>query len=391
MQYRLKENLENSLKNNLRASLIRIKALIKKEFLSIFKDPKNRALIIMPPILQLFVFAQAITLEVKNIDISVLDYSNTYYSRELLNRFINSHWFRKIYYPNTFKELKEDIDLKKSQIGIIIQNDLANKITAAGSKGPGEILVIADGRQTNSAGIASGYVTNIISSFDRELTDRYNLKGASIDVIIRNQFNPNIEYKWFLTVSLIAMLALVLSLLLSALSIARERELGTFNQLTVSPMNADEILIGKTIAPLLTAFISSIIITLIVAVVFKVPFSGSIILYMISTFISLFSIIGVGLFISSLSYTQQQAILGVFAFQMPAVLLSGFVSPIEDMPRFFQYVSAINPLRYYMLINKGIYFKNMDTLTVIENLIPLVLIAFLTLSVARWSFKNRME
>ncbi len=368
----------------MQGSLTRIKALIKKEFLTIFKDPKNRALIIMPPILQLFVFAQAITLEVRNIDISVLDFCSTKSSRELVSRFYNSNWFRKVYYPQTIEELKEDIDLKKSQLGIIIHNDFEKKIN---QRKTAAVLVIADGRQTNSASIASNYISQIIAVYNSELEKKYNLKSAKIDIITRNWFNPNIEYKWFLTVSLIVMLALVLSLLLSSLSIARERELGTFSQLSVSPLSNDEILVGKTIPPLIVAFISSIIITLIIAFVFKVPFSGSIFLYLTATFISLFSIIGIGLFISSISYTQQQAILGVFAFQTPAVLLSGFVSPIEDMPLFFQYISALNPLRYYMLIIKGIYFKAMDVKTVVENLIPLIIIAFLALFIARLTFK----
>ncbi len=368
--------------------ITRIKALIKKEFLTIFKDPKNRALIIMPPVLQLLVFAHAITLEVKNIDISVLDYSNSQHSRELTSRFYNSKWFRKIYYPKTMKELKDDIDLKKSQLGIIIQNDFVRNIN---SNSKNEVLIIADGRQTNSAALASNYASTIISDYSRELDKLKGINNPSINVIVRNWYNPNIEYKWFLTVSLIVMLALVLSLLLSSLSIARERELGTFNQLMVSPLSIDEILFSKTIPPLLTAFFSSIVITLIIVFAFKVPFNGSILIYLVAMFISLFSIIGVGLFISSLSYTQQQAILGVFVFQTPAVLLSGFVSPIEDMPPFFQYISSLNPVRYYMLIIKGIYFKNMDIIVVVQNLIPLILIAFLTLTIARFSFKFQAE
>ncbi len=378
---------ENLVENKI-SRKIRIKALIKKEFLSIFKDPKSRALIILPPILQLLVFANAITLEVKNIDISILDYSNSYYSRELISRFYNSHWFRKIKLAKTLKELRDDVDLKNSQLGLVIQNDFNNKIN---SNTPCEILVIADGRQTNSASIASSYASQIIAQYNSELEKKFNINKSDINVIVRNWYNPNIEYKWFLTVSLIVMLALVLSLLLSALSIARERELGTFNQLLVSPLSNDEILFAKTIPPLVVAVISSIIITLIIAFCFRVPFSGSIIIYLLSTIISLASIIGIGLFISSLAYTQQQAILGVFAFQTPAVLLSGFVSPVEDMPLFFQYVSAFNPVRYYMLIIKGIYFKNMDLLTVVENWIPLILISALTLGVARWSFKNNLE
>lgn len=363
----------------------RVLGLIKKEFLTIFKDPKSRALIIFPPIIQLLIFANAITLEVNNIDITVLDYSNSYYSRELISKFYQSRRFRKVKFATDKKELKNEIDLKNSQLGLIIQNDFSKNINALK---PSEILIIADGRQTNSASIASSYANTIISNYSDELEKRFNIYQKSlINLEVRNWFNPNIEYKWFLTVSLIVLLSLVLSLLLSALSIAREKELETFNQLMVAPYSKDEILFGKTIPPLITAFISSIIITLIIAIFFKVPFSGSIILYLVSSMVSLFSIVGIGLFISALCYTQQQAIIGVFAFQMPAVLLSGFVSPIEDMPKFFQFISLFNPIRYYMLIIKGIYFKNMDFLTVFENLIPLIIIGFLTLSLARWGFK----
>ena len=291
---------ENLVENKI-SRKIRIKALIKKEILSIFKDPKSRALIILPPILQLLVFANAITLEVKNIDISILDYSNSYYSRELISRFYNSHWFRKIKLAKTLKELKDDVDLKNSQLGLVIQNDFNNKIN---SNTPCEILVIADGRQTNSASIASSYASQIIAQYNSELEKKFNINKSDINVVVRNWYNPNIEYKWFLTVSLIVMLALVLSLLLSALSIARERELGTFNQLLVSPLSNDEILFAKTIPPLVVAVISSIIITLIIAFCFRVPFSGSIIIYLLSTIISLASIIGIGLFIVLLNLSS---------------------------------------------------------------------------------------
>ncbi len=368
--------------------IIRILALVKKEFLTIFKDPQSRMLIVLPPILQLFVFGSAITLEVKNIDLSILDYSSDYHSREITSKFYSSKWFKKVRYCKTREELTNNINLKKSDAGIIIQNDLSKNINARKTT---DILVILDGRQTNSASIILGYINQIISDYNNELFEKMNIKTPSINIVIRNWYNPNIEYKWFLLVSLIVMLALVLSLLLSALSIARERELGTFNQLLVSPLSGDEILLGKTIPPLIVAFLSSIVITLLVVFFFRVPFLGNIFLFLIAVFVSLFSLIGVGLFISSFSYTQQQAILGVFAFQTPSILLSGFVSPVEDMPLFFQYISAINPARYFMLIIKGIYFKNMDTTTVFLNIIPLIIIGILGLLIARWSFRKQVS
>ena len=369
-------------------SINRLKSLIIKEFLSVFKDPKNRALIIIPPIMQLFVFAPAITLEIKNIDLAVLDYSASYQSRELVSRFYNSPWFKKIRYEKDLKSFKNDINLKNSHAGIIIQNDFANNIS---KKETSNIFVVLDGRQTNSAGILSGYISEIISNYNKELQNRYDIKGSDVNLEIRNWYNSNILYEWFLTVNLIVMLSLVLALLLSAMSIARERELGTFNQLLVSPLTYDEILIGKTIPPLIISVILTLIITLVVIYVFDIPFRGNVFLYILTIFTSLFSIIGIGLFISSISYTQQMALLGAFSFEMPAVLLSGFVSPIEDMPKFFQIIASFNPIKYYMHTVKGIYFKNMSAPTVIENLVPLFLIAIITLSVARWSFKNQLK
>lgn len=369
-------------------SINRLKSLIIKEFLSVFKDPKNRALIIIPPIMQLFVFAPAITLEIKNIDLAVLDYSFSYQSRELVSRFYNSPWFKKIRYEKDLKSFKNDINLKNSHAGIIIQNDFANNIL---KKETSNIFVVLDGRQTNSAGILSGYISEIISNYNKELQNRYDIKGSDVNLEIRNWYNSNILYEWFLTVNLIVMLSLVLALLLSAMSIARERELGTFNQLLVSPLTYDEILIGKTIPPLVISVVLTLVITLVVIYVFNIPFRGNVFLYILTIFTSLFSIIGIGLFISSVSYTQQMALLGAFSFEMPAVLLSGFVSPIEDMPKFFQIIASFNPIKYYMHTVKGIYFKNMSAPTVIENLVPLFLIAIITLGVARWSFKNQMK
>ena len=369
-------------------SINRLKSLIIKEFLSVFKDPKNRALIIIPPIMQLFVFAPAITLEIKNIDLAVLDYSASYQSRELVSRFYNSPWFKKIRYEKDLKSFKNDINLKNSHAGIIIQNDFANNIS---KKETSNIFVVLDGRQTKSAGILSGYISEIISNYNKELQNRYDIKGSDVNLEIRNWYNSNILYEWFLTVNLIVMLSLVLALLLSAMSIARERELGTFNQLLVSPLTYDEILIGKTIPPLIISVVLTLIITLVVIYVFDIPFRGNVFLYILTIFTSLFSIIGIGLFISSISYTQQMALLGAFSFEMPAVLLSGFVSPIEDMPKFFQIIASFNPIKYYMHTVKGIYFKNMSAPTVIENLVPLFLIAIITLGVARWSFKNQLK
>ena len=183
-----------------------------------------------------------------------------------------------------------------------------------------------------------------------------------------------------------AMLSMVIVLLLTSLSIAREKEVGTFDQLIVSPLSSTEILIGKAVPAQLLAWLLTMVMLAISVHFFDFPLVGSLAVFLAADFVALLALVGVGLFISSLCRTQQQAILGVFTFQMPAVLLSGFISPIDNMPVILQYLTYLNPLRFFLVIAKGVLLKNMDMYHVLINLIPLALIAVLTLSIAGWTF-----
>ena len=368
----------------LRNFLRRVLALMKKEFITIWNDPKTKAIIFAMPIMQLMIFSNAATMEVRNIDVAVLDHSKSVESRELLSRFENSPRFRTFYYVDDEKEFKDKIDTQKAQIGITIQNDFARNIK---SNTTSDIQIISDGRQTNSAAIASGYATQIISMYSAELSGG---QGAGINATVRNWFNPNLEYKWYILTVIVAMLSLVTTLILTSLSIARERELGTFDQLIVSPLSSFEILLGKSIPPLIIAMSLTMLMVCIVIIGFKVPFAGSIFLFFISILISLLAIVGVGLFISSICNTQQQAILSVMTFMMPAILLSGFISPIEDMPQFLQYLTYLNPVRFFMVLSRGIFLKGMGVADVITNIIPLLLIATITLTLAGRTFKRKL-
>ena len=367
--------------------LRRVFAHIKKEFITIWNDPKSRAIIIMLPMMQLIIFANAATMEVKNIDVAVIDRANTVESRELISRFEHSPRFRHIYFVNNEKEFQDKIDNQKVQIGLYINNDFSTNVKRKSPTSPAKILVIADGRQTNSSSIASAYAGQIIAGYNNEIV---HTNTSLINTIVRNWFNPNLEYKWYVLTIIVAMLSVVVTLILTALSIAREREMGTFDQLIVSPLSSFEILLGKTIPPLVIAMTLTCIMIFIVIEVFKVPFQGSIILLLVSILISLLSIVGVGLFISSICNTQQQAILSVMTFMMPAVLLSGFISPIEDMPQFLQYLTYINPVRFFMALSRGIFLKGMGIEDVIMNLIPLICIAFITLTLAGRTFKRKL-
>lgn len=198
----------------------------------------------------------------------------------------------------------------------------------------------------------------------------------------RSWFNPNAVYQWYLVISLIVILALVITLMLTSLSVARERELGTFEQLIVSPYTAFEILVGKTVPPLFIALILQSAMTLAAVFFFEIPFTGSFPLFIFSSFIALLSFVGVGLFISSVCANQQQAILGAFAFMMPAILLSGFVSPVEDMPVFLQYLTYANPIRFFIKIGNGLFLKDVGVTDIWPELVPLSVIAAVTLGFA---------
>lgn len=366
----------------------RILALIRKEFILTWKDPKSRALIVIPPLLQLFVFAHAATMEVRNIDMVVLDKSNTIQSRNLISKFQNSKWFEHIIIVNNENEVAKYIRERKVQMGLCINTDFARKLL---KNQPTSVQTILDGRQTNVAGITNGYAASIISEYEAQYFPQRLKNTPIINVEVRNWFNPNLEYLWYTVISLITILATSIALVLTALAIAREREMGTFDQLIVSPLSSFEILMGKIIPPFIISIVLSTLMGIFVIIFFKVPFVGSPLLYFWALSTYLLSVLGMGLFISSICKTQQQAILGAFTFQMPAILLSGYISPVEDMPIFFQHLTLLNPIRFFLVIIKGVTLKAMPAQYVIQNVIPLIFIAILTLWAASWMFKRNLD
>lgn len=366
--------------------LRRIIALIKKEFISIWKDPRSRTLIIVPPLLQLIIFAHAATMEVRNINMAVLDKSNTLESRNLINQFEHSKWFKKITPVSNENEVEKLIRTKNVTVALVLNTDFSINLK---KKKQTNIQIILDGRQTNVAGIINGYATSIINNYENQYFPKKNV--PQINIQIRNWFNPNLIFIWYTAVSLITILATTIALILTALSIAREREMGTFDQLIVSPLSSIEILAGKTIPPLIISIILTTVMGIIAMIFFHIPFKGSLWLFYVGIFVYLVSMLGIGLFISSICRTQQQAILGAFVFQMPAILLSGYISPVEDMPIFFQTITWVNPVRFFLVIIKGIVFKAMPAEYVFQNLIPLIILATFTLVAATWMFKRNLD
>lgn len=366
----------------------RIIALIIKEILAILKDKRGRMTLIIPPLMQLLIISHAATLEVKNISLAVLNTDQGWYSHELIERFNGSRYFLKVHHVDSQQDLKTIIDDQKAIAGLVIQSDFSKKMAANLSP---SIQVALDGRRSNAAQIVQGYIFRIVQTFENDIEIEKNVIIGKPLPVFRSWFNPNLDYIDYTAPCLVGILSMILGLLVTSLSVAREREMGTFDQLLVSPLNTWEILVGKMVPALIIAITESTLIMIIAIIAFSLPFQGSLLLFYISMIVFITAIVGIGLFISSVSYTQQQAILGVFVFIMPTLLLSGFATPIENMPAWLQPVTWFIPIRHFFVIIKGIFLKDITTIEVLTNLWPMALIAVITLTAAGWMFKQRLN
>lgn len=366
----------------------RVIALIIKEIHAIWRDKRSRAVLILPPIIQLFIFAFAATLDVKNVAIGVVNRDSGEQSIELLQRFHGSPTFSHITYLPSVHEIAPYIDNQRGFAVISIDEQFSRNLDA---NKPANVQLILDGRKSNSTQIITGYVATILNQFNIDLAAKKEIQLETTTLVPRNWFNPNLLYYWFNVPSLCGILTMLEALIITSLAIAREKELGTFDQLLVSPAGSIEILIGKTIPSIIISMAEGSIIIFFAVFVFQIPFTGSLLLLYFSMFIFVCCIIGVGLFISSLCSTQQQAILGSSLFLTPSVLLSGFATPIENMPTWLQPLTYLVPLRYFLVIAKGVFLKAMPWDIVLSNTWPMAIIAAITLTVTTWFFRKRLE
>lgn len=361
----------------------RLRAMIKKEFLTVLKDPKIRFVLIMPPIIQLFIFTFAATLDVKNIPIGILNLDSGEKGFELVQRFMGSKTFSQIIFLKSDKEVAPLIDNQKAIAVLSIPEDFSRLVDA---DKPSSLLIMLDGRRSNAAQIISGYVAQIVDQFNQDL----RLVQKNSEIISRNWFNPNLIYSWYNVPCLMGVLTMVVCLTITSMSVARERELGTFDQVLVSPLSPREILIGKVVPAIAISIFEGSLILVVGTYVFGVPFVGNIFSLYFVLFIFSLAVVGIGLFISSLARTQQQANLGAFVFLSPAISLSGFATPIENMPYWLQILTLANPLRYMIVVSKAIFLKSMPLWEVFLVSWPLFIIALCTLWGAGYYFRKAL-
>jgi ABC-2 type transport system permease protein len=370
---------------------LRIVTLVVKELLAAWRDPRGRFILIGPPAIQMLVFTFAATQEVKNIRMAVLNEDYGTAARDLVARFEGSPHFAEVRWLRGEADVAPAIDAGGALMVLRIGPDFSREL-AAGR--PGSVQLILDGRRSNAAQIVAGYAQAILDTYNGELAAYSRTRPAALPpsmVVARVWFNPNLETTWNSVPSLVVILTTLMGLVVTALSVARERELGTFEQLLVSPLQPAEIIVGKTVPALVIGLAEATMMIGVGVFLFRVPLHGSVALLYAGIVVYLAAVIGVGLFISSLARTQQQAILGAFVFLVPAVTLSGFASPIENMPEWLQVATLANPVRHFLVISKGLFLKDLPAVEVFRNLWPLAVIALLTLSAATWLFRRRLE
>lgn len=370
-----------------RLGLRRLVAMIVKEMWAVLRDPKSRIVLFVPPLMQLFIFTFATTLDVKNVDIAILDRSSGVHSAEIVSRIAGSPNFRTILPLRSTHELRDAIDNQKVIAALVIDEDFDRRV-AAGK--PAIVGAVFDGRRSNAAQIVNGYLTQIVGGVGADRDPRPG-PAQPPGSVVTNWYNPSLDYIWFTLPSLVAIITSVAGLAITSQSVARERELGTFDQLMVSPLRIHEILIGKMVPPFVIGMINGSLYLIIAPLVFGVPFTGSLLLFFLSLAMYMLALIGLGMLVSAIAKTQQQAFLGVFLITTPLILLSGYASPIDNMPGWLQLVTYLDPARYFLVIVQGLFLKAMPAAAVFQQLWPLALIACATLAASAWLFRARME
>jgi ABC-2 type transport system permease protein len=369
-------------------SLLRIAALVRKELLAVLKDARSRYSILVPPVLQCLVFGYAATYDLNDVPYAVLDEDRSIASHDLVARLDGSRVFHRVANLDQSSGIRRSIDAKDALLVIHIQQDFSRKLLLGE---PVTVQVIADGRNSNTAAVAMSYVGAIVDRFNADWREAHAQPAPPIQATVRAWYNPTLETRWNMIPSLIGTITLIQTMMLAAMSIAREREEGTFDQLLVTPFRPMEIMAGKAVPAMLVGLVQATIILLVARLWFQIPFEGSLLTLYAGLVLFLLAAVGIGIFVSSIAATMQQAMLYSFVLIMPFALLSGLTTPINNMPEIFQYFTLINPLRYAITIAQRVYLEGVGFDRLWPYLWPMALIATFTLGAATWMFRHKVQ
>jgi len=379
----------------------RIGVMLHKEFYQVWREPRMRLLLFLPPLIQLVVFGYAVTLDVDNARIGWMDMDRTPESRALRARFEGSGRFQVTAIAENEQDVQSLLDRSKVHAVVAVlpgfARDLAQRRTA-------QVQVLLDGTNSNTASLVSAYAGQVIDDYARDVSPAQPKNNQTINLMIRGPgmpvrralaqvesgtrvwFNPDLRSRNYFVPGVAANILLMVTLMLTAQAIIREKEIGTMEQLMVTPLRPIELMLGKTIPFAIVGMVNMVVVTIAALVIFRIPFRGNFLLLLFCAAIFLMTALGAGLFLSTISRTQQQANMGSFFFTTPAFMLSGFTFPIRNMPVSVQYLTYLNPLRYFMEIVRGVFIKGVGVTVLWPQILILMVygVTVLTLSAVRF-------
>jgi ABC-2 type transport system permease protein len=369
------------------AAIFRIVALVRKELLAMLKDPRGRAVLFVPPVLQCIVFGYVVNYDLTRVSYVAFDRDRSAASSELLASLDGSGVFQRVANLERATDVETMIDERRVLVAVEIDQDFERRLLSGQSA---NVQVIADGRNSNTASTALNYVRSVVDSFNAGWWAAHGGGGPPVRVTTRTWYNENLEDRWSIIPGLIGTLTLPEMLLMTAMGVAREKEEGTFDQLLVTPFRPAELMIGKALPSLLVFLSQSTVFLLVAQLWFRIPFAGSFLTLYFGLTLFLLAVTGIGLLLSSLVGSMQQALLLCFLLAMPLMLLSGVFTSPTSMPEAIQDFDLINPLRYMIDISRRVYLEGIGVDRLTSDLWPLAVTAVLTLSVGGWVFNRRL-
>lgn len=374
----------------------RLRHMLIKEFIQVFRDKRTRFFLFGPPVVQMLIFGYAATLEIRHVPTAIVDYDNSQVSRDLISRFEASRYFDIRHRLTDRKQIPDVIDRGDATIAIQINSGFAQNVRKGQTA---HIQVIVDSSNSNTALIGLGYVNEVTGNFSKEYrlgslqrTSPFSIAQMPEIVLDRRPwFNADMSSQWFFVPGVIGNLVLVIVMTLTAFAVVREREIGTLEQIMVTPIRRVEFILGKTMPFFLIGLFDAALISAVGTLWFHVPLRGSIAVLALGTVLFLLCVLGIGLFISTVSNTQQQAMVTSFFFIMPSIIFSGFGSPISSMPESMQYLTYINPLRYFQVVLRSVYLKGVGLDVLWPQMAAMALIGVFMLTISVLRFHKSLE
>lgn len=373
----------------------RIAVIVRKELLLALRDPRMRVLLFAPPLLQLLVFGVAVNLDVEDNRIAFIDQDDSPESRELLRQFEGSTYFRPVAFPASEAEIEQLLDRGTVAAGIRVLPGFGLKIRQGGTAA---VQILVDGTNSNTAVIVSNYASRVVSNYELELQEErletLGMAGSSGPAIVlesRVWFNPSLRSQDYFIPGVVVNIIALTTIILTAMAVVREKEIGTMEQLLVTPIRPVELMLGKTLPFALIGLIDLFLIAAAALLIFGIPFEGSPIFLLAASVLFLLTTLGVGLLISTVSGTQQQAMMGSFFFILPSFMLSGFAFPIGSMPEPVQYLTYLNPLRYYLEIVRGVFLKGTGLAELWHQIAALLIFGTAMVTFSALRFRKRLD